>query len=367
MRIAQHMGIHTEAGLAKCTPFEAEMRRRLWWALVLFDRRIAEVSGSMGVSYLVPTWDCKIPLNVSDSELRPEMSEPPKSGSMTSDAIFAAARAEFGDFSRRSSHQLDFTCPWLKPLVTDAVPLSAVEEILEEKYVQPCDPKNPLQYMTICMMRAQLATARLIEYFCKHQDPDGPRPSETQRGIALSNALKTLDCNTRIMTSPLTKRFRWLIQFYFPFPHYFQIFRELKRHPLGEQTDRSWAVMDENYQALFRSFGMSINEHASFRVFAKLILSAWQAREAAELRASGEPPNPPRMVSHAKQQLELMERKEESATGGTSAFAAALSYSMVDMSMDSADQGLISEPHEGFQMLTFADPDQLTWDTATWT
>jgi hypothetical protein len=44
IRIAQRMGIHSESALAKCTVFEAELRRRLWWSLVLFDTRISEMA-----------------------------------------------------------------------------------------------------------------------------------------------------------------------------------------------------------------------------------------------------------------------------------------------------------------------------------
>ncbi|KAJ5509759.1 hypothetical protein N7527_011902 [Penicillium freii] len=36
---------------------EAEMRRRLWWSLIIFDNRIGEMSDYQ-TSSLAPTWDC---------------------------------------------------------------------------------------------------------------------------------------------------------------------------------------------------------------------------------------------------------------------------------------------------------------------
>jgi hypothetical protein len=66
MRIAQRMGKHSESACAKCAPLEAEMRRRLWWSLVLFDSRISEMANDRTTT-LIPTWDCRIPLNVNDS------------------------------------------------------------------------------------------------------------------------------------------------------------------------------------------------------------------------------------------------------------------------------------------------------------
>lgn len=44
IRIAQRMGIHSESALSKCTVFEAELSRRLWWSLMLFDSRISEMA-----------------------------------------------------------------------------------------------------------------------------------------------------------------------------------------------------------------------------------------------------------------------------------------------------------------------------------
>jgi hypothetical protein len=377
MRIAQTMGIHTEASLARCTPFEAELRRRLWWALVLFDRRIAEVAGSMSVTYLAPTWDCKIPLNVNDSELRPEMSEPPKAARVATEAIFAVVRAEFGEFIRHTGFQLDFTCPWLKPLARDTrhsqtpdgFVMPALEKMLEQDYLRLCDPKNSVHHMTIWMTRSQLATAHLIEYFSKHHEQDASRLTQAQRSTALSHALRTLSCNTRIMASPLNKKLRWLIQFYFPFPGYFHIVQELKRQPLGEQADKAWVIMAENYEAIFESFPLSITESPAFRVFAKLIFMAWGSREAAEVALTGELPAPPRMIPHIKEQLELLvQRQEQTAEGQPSGDATDINYLSMGMQASPANQGPVLSVglQEAFQMPLDVDPSQLDWSAMRW-
>ncbi|KAF1363463.1 hypothetical protein EJ07DRAFT_152273 [Lizonia empirigonia] len=75
-RIANRMNIDSEAANAKHGVFEAEMRRRLWWAMVVYDSRISEMS-DYKTTQLVPTWDCKIPVNVNDFDLRPEMTTRP--------------------------------------------------------------------------------------------------------------------------------------------------------------------------------------------------------------------------------------------------------------------------------------------------
>ena len=46
VRIGQRMGLHAETHNKEYSPFEAEMRRRTWWQVVLFDSRIGEMAGS---------------------------------------------------------------------------------------------------------------------------------------------------------------------------------------------------------------------------------------------------------------------------------------------------------------------------------
>ncbi|KAK1751130.1 hypothetical protein QBC47DRAFT_406383 [Echria macrotheca] len=379
MRTAQRMGINNESSLARFTPFEAEMRRRLWWALVIFDRRVAEVSGCMTVTQLVPTWDCKIPLNVNDSELRPEMSEPPPPSRGATEAVFAVVRAEFGDFIRHAPFQLDYTCPWLKPLARDSTPhldadgfiMPALEKSLEQNYLRHCDPNNALHFMTIWMTRAQLSTALLIEYFSKHHDPNAPRLTETERSATFSHALRTLVCGTRILASPHAKKLRWLARLYFPFPHYFHIFQELKRRPLGDHADRAWEVMERHYDAIFEAFTMSAYERPNFRVFARLILMGWEEREAAEVAACpGKVPVPPRIVTHIRGQLEQLEREEQMGQGRMcgSETAAVVDASYLAFGIPATpptSQGLMNGGgllQESLQMPWAVDLTQLDWN-----
>jgi len=50
------MNISNEAANAKHGVFEAEMRRRLWWAMVVYDSRISEIT-DYKTTQLIPTWE----------------------------------------------------------------------------------------------------------------------------------------------------------------------------------------------------------------------------------------------------------------------------------------------------------------------
>jgi hypothetical protein len=316
MRIAQRMGINNESELAKCTVLEAEMRRRLWWSLLLFDTRISEMADYKS-TMLVPTWDCRIPLNVNDSDIRSEMKEPPVVQGKSSEALFAVVRSELGEFIRHTMFHLEFTCPALKPIAKDfqrgpnseGSELVNLEKLIEDKYLRFCDPENPLHYMTIWTTRAHLAKCRLLEHLSKYFN-SSVHQSDAQRDIAVSYALHMLQCDAKIMNSPLTRGFQWLIHFHFPFPAYMQVVQGLRRRPVGEQADHAWEVMSDSYEVRFCS--VSRYDTPFFKIFSKIILLAWEAREEA-FRQLGEPLIPPRIVSSIRYTLARLAQNSHNA------------------------------------------------------
>lgn len=313
------MGIHNESTLAKCDILEAEMRRRLWWSLVLFDARVGEMA-SWKTLTLDPTWDCNIPLNVSDSDLRPEMKKPPEVQTNTTEALFIVVRSELADFVRHTSFHLDFTNPALKPIAKHVRPftgseeseLNKLEETVEQRYLKACDPGNPVHFMTIWTTRAQLAKFRLLEHHSRFDSPS-VHQTEAQRDAATSYALRLLECDTKIMTSPLVKGFAWLHHLYFPFPAFHQVVQDLRKRPLNGRTQQAWEIMSSSYQAWFDLRFKDTNSPV-FGMFTKLILQGWNDCEAA-LKLSGQQYTTPGMVSAIRTALaQSAQRAQESDT-----------------------------------------------------
>ena len=303
MRIAQRMGIHSESALAKCTVVEAEMRRRLWWSLILFDYRLSEISSAKS-SMLDPTWDCKIPLNVNDSDLRIEMKVPPVVQGISSEALFTVVRSELGDLVRHTGFHLDFTNPVLKPLVrhplntpfTEGDELGKLEEKMESQYLKFCDQENPIHLMAIWTTRAHLAKCHLLEHQARYSS-SSIRRTEAQHDAATSHALRMLECDTMIMASPLTKGFQWFNHFYFPFPGYMQIIQDLKRRPISKQAQKAWKIMSDNHIA-WRDPRFN-GDNPFLRMFSKMVLGAWDACEVA-WKQSGQTITLPPIVSSIK-------------------------------------------------------------------
>ena len=306
-RIAQRMGLHSESAHAKCTPFEAEMRRRLWWSLVLFDARVCELAGNSSSGMLVPTWDCATPLNVNDFDLQPDMKNPPTMQGRSTEALFAVVRSEIGDSLRHSDFHLDFTNPLLKKIAKDVqrdsapkiIELFALEKTIEEKYLRYCNPENPLHFITVWTARYHLARNRLVESYSRSPSPS-IQQADAQRDDAVSCSLNMLECDTNLITSPHTKGYLWLPEVWFPFPAYIRLVQDLKKRPTSELADRIWDVLSKNYKAHFEHLRQS--ESPFLKVFAHVVLRAWEAREALPSHVE-ESPTPPWIVSDIRRKL----------------------------------------------------------------
>jgi hypothetical protein len=348
IRIAQRMGIHDESANSKQPALEAELRRRLWWSLVLFDARISEMT-DFRLGMLLPTWDCRPPSNTNDFDFRLEMKIAPQTHSVTSEALFVVVRSEIGNFIRRSSFHLDFINPALKSVAqSQATSLPDTDDIvqfgktIEGKYLQYCDPQNPLHYMTIWWARGQLAKSCFVKDLSESSKTATQR-TNAQLDATISHALNMLECDTRLMSSKLTTGCRWLIYLYFPFPAYVHLLQDLSTRPFSDFSGRSWRIMSENCAARFMEVNekdmlMGRKDNPFFSIFAAVVLRAWEAHEAAVVKQGYQTADTvPDIVMQVKSRLATAESKAREIA----------SMQQDDLGMDDVN---LLDSSEGFSM-----------------
>ncbi|KAK4248227.1 hypothetical protein C7999DRAFT_31281 [Corynascus novoguineensis] len=322
IRIAQRMGMHTESSYNApgCSALEAEMRRRLWWSLVLFDHRICEIVGQEKSTSLSPTWDCRPPLNVNDFEIRADMKKPPPARHDTSatEALFAVVRSELADFVRHSPSHLAIIGgnPSADVIAqsnrSEGGELKALETAVEDKYLAHCNPEVPLHFMTIWTTRSFFARSRLMEHYLTHAASAPEQLTGAQRSKALSYALRMLECDTQLRTSPLTSGYLWLVEvLYSPVLAYFHILNGLAKRPGGELADKAWKAVCDNYEALING-----PKHHRTRLmfalkFSRVTLQTWEARQTLARQQNSPPEPPPRFVLDAMMRASQMRSSGE--------------------------------------------------------
>jgi len=83
IRIAQSLGLHREGEHLGLSPFQSEIRRRIWWHLLARDSRAAEDYGLQRLCNLRS--DAELPLNIEDPDLYEDlMALPPPKPTFTS-------------------------------------------------------------------------------------------------------------------------------------------------------------------------------------------------------------------------------------------------------------------------------------------
>lgn len=155
VRMGQRIGLATDGTHYGLLPFEAEMRRRLWWQIVLIDTRASEVCGA-GPNILTYTWNTKIPMNYNDSDLFPDMRTAPPERPGLTEMAYCRIRCETANFFRevRSSYMTDSVAARDKTI-------DEFEQHLQREYLNYCDPSIPMHYMSLIMTKSSLCKLRI--------------------------------------------------------------------------------------------------------------------------------------------------------------------------------------------------------------
>lgn len=288
VRIAQRIGLHRDP--KGVLPFTAEIRRRLWWHIVLLDDRIAEFSGA-GASILLHRWSTRIPLNINDGELHPSMREPPVEHCGPTEMIFFLSKCEIADLLRKIRSRPSYDDNWFE-LSTSAVSLETkdkaindLEESLEKKYLRFCERTVPIQYLTEIMARTTLCKLRLIVHHQRLLPDRGASMSRNEKDMVFSWGVKMLDYHHTIQTNSLFDRFLWFTNMNAPMLGYIYVLNELRVRTTGELADEGWrqVVMSiSTRRQKFRWENMpAIQETALNMALNNMVVKAWDARQAA--------------------------------------------------------------------------------------
>lgn len=147
LRLAQSLGVHRDGINLGLSPFDTEMRRRLWWQLCILDLRASEDHGS-DPSILDFSFDTAYPISVNDDDIGPDDTNFPTAREGVSEMTFTLIRCEICSLLRKLTYvpppSYEFGAP---PVLTLDEKESLVKEAslrLEDKYLKYCEDAGPL-------------------------------------------------------------------------------------------------------------------------------------------------------------------------------------------------------------------------------
>ena len=155
VRSAQRLGMHREKALQSSSVFEAEMKRRLWWQIIMLECTSAKLAGVASHAGPEFPWDTKRPLNVNDGDLHPSMSELPTETVRITEMVFCSSRYEVGSFIAAQSGR-DYSDTTIEEIDAE---IEKIKQSLDARMLKFCDPAIPLHFLAVNLVKS--ATCRI--------------------------------------------------------------------------------------------------------------------------------------------------------------------------------------------------------------
>ena len=155
IRLAQAIGLHRDGEVFNLSPYDTEMRRRLWWEIVVLDMRAAEDHGTDPI-ISESSYDTKMPLNLNDDDFDIDSKELPPGRTGCTEMTFCLIRFEVS----KTIRVLSYIPPGNVPCRTVGSSLTIEDK---EKMIEVCHQKLEARYLRHCDMTVPLywATATI--------------------------------------------------------------------------------------------------------------------------------------------------------------------------------------------------------------
>lgn len=168
---------------------------------------------------------------------------------------------------------------------------------MKETYLNFCDPKIPIHYMTLLMTRGNICKLKVYSGFFRVAiTAPSPLPA-TESEALLVEAIQMLEYDSLMQAHERLKGFLWYTKMYFPFPAYVCLLSELRVRTNGDLCERAWDTIFEHAERRKMTTTTRTPLHLAF---SSLFVKAWDAREAAEA-ANGRTLAPPRLITVMRQ------------------------------------------------------------------
>ena len=272
VRVAVSMKLHRDGShLANMSPFEIEMRRRLWWQICFIDSQSEDVQVSQ---YKVSDsmFDTEMPANTDDANLDPSISKPPVVAERWTDMTVFLIRCEVWKLSRRLQSVMAASYDERLELFLQS------QARIEDTHLKRLDPNEPLHSFVASSARLFLTKVDLILYTKQHSArATEPQPSDaSQSDKVLMSSLSIIEYTYALQNEPSWSAWSWQIQSRQP-PW------QALRVVLGQACTRLWGpICERAWSSAQRSLDSLPEAARTDPRYQRLLVLAAKARARAE-------------------------------------------------------------------------------------
>ncbi|PIG85218.1 hypothetical protein AARAC_006684 [Aspergillus arachidicola] len=230
VRVAQGQGIHRDGSKFGLSPFETEIRRRLWWHICILDMLASEDQGT-DTQIKPDTFDTRLPSNIDGYDLFPEMSELPSEKLGYTDITLCIINCEIAtsvsqlgpSFGRNSKISISDREAHIKALACH----------IQDRYLDHFDLGVPIQWMV-----ATIDTKRRRRV----------GPARQAAGPIFQTAVEITEFAYFFQENETTAQFAWLARSYKQWHALAYVLSELCIRDISPETDHAWNVVTKMYR-----------------------------------------------------------------------------------------------------------------------
>ena len=291
IRMGQYLGLQRDgAHFEHLTPFEIEMRRKVWWGLVMLDLRASE---DQGTDLTIPSgsFDTKIPMNINDEDISPDSKQTPTERDGLTDMSFARTYFETGDIMRQ------MMAPGVKAdaagLQTESHLLDKLHQRFEQGYVQyAAEAASISHWVAVTIARLVTAKMTLITFLPVLFSSPHEHVSDEIRTKLLISAIEVAEYNHALNAEQACRQWRWIYQTYTHWHAIVYLMIEISRRPWSPIVERAWVALHSSWLIPARSIEKNSRLCVPLR---KLMNKARKHRDAELNRLRADPQSAARL------------------------------------------------------------------------
>jgi hypothetical protein len=242
IRIAHSLGLHRDGKRLGLSPFQSEIRRRLWWHLLSRDIRAGEDYGLENTSSKLLESDVGLPANIDDVDISPDMQQAPEPKVGWTAMTFSLINIDLAKTVQKIMSLAASSSPSSPPREEIRARIIKDSKIRIENWLAHCNPVIPQHRLALACSRFVFRKydfiTRLQWNLLRHSDPQADFATET-------NLVEALDLIFPLINDDeLLEQYSWAKKVYPQYHITMYVLWHLCVRPTGPNVDRAWEAIE---------------------------------------------------------------------------------------------------------------------------
>ncbi|KAL9079819.1 MAG: hypothetical protein Q9157_001328 [Trypethelium eluteriae] len=246
VRMAQYIGLQRDGSrFDHLSPFEIEMRRRIWWIVCLLDARASQDQGT-DLTITSGSFDTRIPMNINEADIHCELRQVPNERHGVTDSTFPRIIAEMTNI------QIEMMTTGARDgeegLEDQRRLLNKIYEKLEHEYLQHAtDSANTVYWVVVTVARLTMAKMTLLVFLPILSPCLSEHHSDEIRGKLLISAIEVAEYNHELNANQACRQWRWVYQTYTHWYAIVYLMIEISQRPWSPLVERAWVALHSSW------------------------------------------------------------------------------------------------------------------------